>query len=62
MRTNSKIAVWGMLILCTLYAFAQGQSITPSIDSEREVIVMFKSDAVIPPNINRQLIGSFYSP
>ncbi|PIP12003.1 MAG: hypothetical protein COX49_08030, partial [bacterium (Candidatus Stahlbacteria) CG23_combo_of_CG06-09_8_20_14_all_40_9] len=49
MRTNSKIAVWGMLILCTLYTFAQGQSLTPSIDPEREVIVMFKIDAVIPP-------------
>ena len=49
MRTNYKIAVWGMLILCTLYTFAQGQSLTPSIDPEREVIVMFKSDAVISP-------------
>ena len=49
MRTNYKIAVWGMLILCTLYTFAQGQSLTPSIDPEREVVVMFKSDAVIPP-------------
>lgn len=49
MRTNYKIAVWRVLILCALYTFAQGQSLTPSIDPDREVIVMFKSDAVIPP-------------
>jgi len=49
MRTNSKIVAWGVLFFCALYTIANGQSITPSVDPEREVIVMFKSDAVIPP-------------
>ena len=46
-QTNIIVKVLGIFFLLTTFIFAQTD--TPSIDPEREVIVMFRSDAVIPP-------------
>ncbi|MBW8003653.1 MAG: hypothetical protein FVQ80_16855 [Planctomycetes bacterium] len=48
-QTNTVIKVLEIFFLSANFIFAQNQDNPPSIDPEREVIVMFKSDAVTPP-------------
>jgi len=46
MKTNSKIAILSMLIFFNIFAFAKAQTLTPSINPDREIIVMFKRGAI----------------
>ena len=48
-QTHTVVKVLELYFLLATFIFAQYQGDPPSMDPEREVIVMFRSDAVIPP-------------
>lgn len=48
-KVNTVAKFLGILFLLANIGLAQSQGSQPSIAPEREIIVMFKSDAVTPP-------------
>ena len=49
MKRDLAFAILTTGIICCLSIFVYGQSETPSVDLEREIIVMFKAGVVTPP-------------